>query len=85
MKHTIIPMITIETLCQELKERYSIDITPYELIDELWFHCPVGASAIPYYYGGGPSVYADELELSMTQLLEDEFPDWDMVMIDIGW
>jgi hypothetical protein len=81
MKHTIIPMVTIEALCQELKERYSIDITPYELIDELWVRYPAGAYAVPYYYGDGPSVYADELELSVTQLLEDEFPDWDMVMI----
>jgi hypothetical protein len=85
----MMPTVTLNTLVQELQLQYGIVTTARELRDILWYEIPGNDCYKEYFYGDGPIVSDGEpervIENCVITILEDFFPDWESVLIDVSW
>ena len=90
MKYAMMPVIRLATLVEELKIQYNITVGFKQLRNILWFEAPGNDCYKEYYYGDGPIVAdpdnADHaIENCVIAMLEDYFPDWDSIIIDVSY
>lgn len=85
IRYNMVPVITLTDLCQELLIQFDIDVSEYRLRHLLWYEAPANDSFMAYYYGDGPATNSDPIEKCVVALLEDCFPDWDEILIDVSW
>ena len=89
MKYKMMPTVTLDTLVQELQLQYGIVVTTRRLRDILWYEIPGNDCYKEYFYGDGPIVSDGEpdheIENCVIAILEDFFPDWESILIDVSW
>lgn len=85
MTHRMMPVISIFTLVKELKSQYDIEIGNRALTRLLWWEAPANDSYKMYCYGDGPCEGCDPIEECVIALLEDNFPQYEEILIDVTW
>lgn len=85
MKYEMIPSVKLADIVQEINDRHDIKVTEYDLRSILWGERPPNDCYKEYYYGDGSDEYCHPLEALVIDLLEDYFPDWDTVLINVSW
>lgn len=90
MQYRMMPVVSLATLIEELKIQYDITVEFKQLRNILWYEPPGNDCHREYYYGDGP-VVADfddidrAIENCVIAILEDYFPDWDSILIDVTY
>ena len=90
MQYRMMPVVSLATLIEELKIQYDITVEFKQLRNILWYEPPSNDCHREYYYGDGPIVADSDdtdraIENCVIAILEDCFPDWDSILIDVTY
>lgn len=90
MQYRMMPVVSLVTLIEELKIQYDITVEFKQLRNILWYEPPGNDCHREYYYGDGPIVADSDdtdraIENCVIAILEDCFPDWDSILIDVTY
>ena len=90
MQYRMMLVISLATLVEELKIQYDITVGFKRLRDILWYEPPGNDCHREYYYGDGPIVADSDdvdraIENCVIAMLEDCFPDWESILIDVTY
>lgn len=90
MQYEMMPVISLTTLIEELKIQYGITVGFKQLRNILWYEPPGNDCHREYYYGDGPIVADSDdadraIENCVIAMLEDYFPDWESILIDVTY
>lgn len=90
MEYKMMPVISLTTLIKELKIQYDITVGFKQLRNILWYEPPGNDCHREYYYGDGPIVADSDdadraIENCVIAILENYFPDWESILIDVTY
>ena len=80
MKHKLMPVVTISALICELKLQYDIDTDYYALVEAMWWDTPKWGSFQDFLFADGAE---DPLVNSVCSILQDSFPGYDSILIQV--
>ena len=81
----MMPVVSLYTLIDELKTQFNINTTHGKLKQILWYEAPANDSYKMYFYGDGVIEGCDPIEACIITLLEDLFPQYEEILIDVSW